>query len=192
MNNSLYTLQVLIELLSVSTASPRIVELLANDPRIPRPVINVLKRGSISSDIQPASRLTSLVSHIVSMIIVSGEEAVASIRLIYNVLSELSTVFRRIFMNGITQLTLLTASIVITVLSFKYINVILQSNVTYSAFFIPGANGQELNSLLRTIAITSAASSVAIAYAIFRRNLGINFAAPLILYITEILMNIIK
>ncbi len=183
-NNILYTLRVLSDTLSVSTTSPRIVELLSRDERIPREIISILK-GGIPNSSSSGNNIVKAMARLLAIIIRSGKEAIPSIRLIYNVLNDIYESVKKTIMNGVVQLSLLAGSVLVLILTFKYLTTLFTTNTFLQGFINPfTVSSTAINIVIKIIAISSSAASLAISYILFKRHISANFVAPIILYVT--------
>ncbi len=184
----LYTLQLLAELLAISTASPRIIEMLTKDPRVPREIVSVLKGVSLRRNTIERDKLVFIVSQILLSIIRGGREAIASIRLIHSIIESIYKAVKRVMMSGIAQLALLTGSVLILLFVFKYLVLLFGANAFPIGFsYTLPISGGSMSYTSLIVVLSSSISSIAISYAIFRRAFTANFATPLILYISAIL-----
>ena len=188
MENLLYTLRVLTELLSISTANTRIIKMLTEDPRVPREIISVLKGVSLAQNEAENDKLMFIVSETLVSVMRSGREAVLSIRLIHNIIDNIYKAVRKIIMSGVVQLSLLAGSITMLLLVFKYISSLFGAVISpLSLFYGVSINKNTINHVSLVVSLSSSIASMAIGYTIFKRFFTANFATPLILYITTIL-----
>jgi len=188
MEDLLYTLQLLTELLSISTANTGIIKMLIRDPKVPREVISVLKGAASTRERDKDDKLMLIVSQTLVSVMRSGREAVLSIGLMHSIIDNIYKAVKKIVMNGIAQLSLLAGSIVILLVVFKYMSSLFGATTfPLSLFYGVTVNENAINYASLVVSLSSSIASMAIGYTIFKRFFTANFATPLILYITAIL-----
>lgn len=184
----LYTLRLLTELLSISTANIGIIRMLTRDPRVPREIISVLKGVPLTRNEARNDKLMLIVSETLVSVMKSGREAVLSIRLMHSIIDNIYKAVRKIIMSGIVQLSLLAGSIIVLLLVFRYISSLLGATIyPLGLFYGTPMSESTISYASLVVSLSSSIASMAIGYTIFKRLFTANFATPLILYITAIL-----
>jgi hypothetical protein len=184
-DNILYTIRIITDFLSVRAPSQQLMKILTNDQRVPRDIIYVMKGGISGKSITHSS----LVAEIITSILSSGKKALAAMRIIGSILEAINAGMKRVVHSLLIQLTLLVGAVAAYEVAFKKV-VEIFSAYGYSIDVFTYVPWSGVNIVYKAISISVGIVSMILCYIMLgRRGLSINFATPLLVFITKIIIS---